>query len=122
MNKLYQLYFESEDGLLRHVCICTVDQVKDILEHYGELWETIVDRNLSLDLPYLMGQSTIPCEQVPINLLTSDPILQNWESAVGQILEDLETGEQFVYTYGWSDETDGYWCELLPYKEKSITP
>ena len=108
MKKLYQLYFESEGGLLRHVCICTVDEVKDILEHYGELWETIVDSKLYLDMS--------------IESLTSDPILQNWESAVGEILEDMETGEQFVYTYGWSEETDGYWCELLPYKEKSITP
>ena len=108
MKKLYQLYFESEDGLLRHVCICAVDEVKDILEHYGELWETIVDSKLYLDMA--------------IESLTSDPILQDWESAVGEILEDMETGEQFVYTYGWSEETDGYWCELLPYKEKSITP
>ena len=108
MKKLYQLYFESEDGLLRHVCVCKVDEVKDILEHYGQLWETIVDSKLYLDMP--------------INQLTSDPILQDWESFVGEILEDMETGEQFVYTYGWSEETDGYWCELLHYKEKSITP
>ena len=90
------------------MCICAVDEVKDILEHYGELWETIVDSKLYLDMS--------------IESLTSDPILQNYESVVGEILEDMETGEQFVYTYGWSDETDGYWCELLPYKEKSITP
>ena len=50
MNKLYQLYFESEGGLLRHVCICKVDEVKDILEHYGELWEMIVDSKLYLDM------------------------------------------------------------------------
>ena len=106
-KKLYKLYSESEGGLLQHICICTVDDVKDILEHYGELYEKIVDSKLYLDMS--------------VNLLTSDPILQNWEGCVGEILEDLETGGQFVYTYGWSDETDGYWCELLPYKEKSIT-
>ena len=103
MKKLYQLYLEAENGLLLHVCVCTVDDVKDILEHYGELFQTIVESKLSLE--------------IPIESLTSDPILQNYETASGEILEDMETGEQFVYTYGWSNETDGYWCELLPYKE-----
>ena len=102
--KLYKLYFEyrhevqPKDAVF--ACICRAEQVEDIQESYADLWCSVIDRNIDL------------LDEHSIEKLTSDPILQGWESFEGTILEDLETGERF---YWWEEGVDGY--KLEPVEE-----
>ena len=107
-TKLYKLYFEyrheisskgfgDEDDVF--VCICRAEQVEKIQKKYSKLWQEIVDKNLGL------------LDNYTIEELTSDPVLQGWESFETPILEDIETGERFYY---W-DKKDGYELEPFPW-------
>ena len=103
--KLYKLYFEyrhevqPKDDVF--VCICRTDQLEKILKHYSELFGQIID-------PCPVDASG---EYIPIEELTSDPVLQGWESFEGvPLLEDLETGERFYY---WEEGVDGYKLEPI---------
>ena len=88
--KLYKLFYDYRHEVNEpevFACICEVEQVKKIEEHYAELFGLILD----------------PCrddasgDRIPVEELTSDPVLQGWESFDGAILEDLETGERYYY-------------------------
>ena len=102
--KLYKLYFEyrhevqPKDDVF--VCICRAEQVEKILKHYSDLWSEIVEKQLGW------------LDKYTIEELTSDPILQGWESFEGVILEDLEPepGKRFYY---WEDGVDGHTLEPI---------
>ena len=96
--KLYKLYFEYRHEVNEppvFVCICRAEQVEKIAKHYSELWWEILGKPLG-------GKY--------YEELTSDPILQGWESFDGVILEDLETEERF---YWWEQGVDGYTLEPI---------
>jgi hypothetical protein len=67
--------------------ICRKNEVYGIEQHIAELYGTIID-----PCPVDKNGAHIPVEQ-----LTSDPVLQGWESFDGLILEDVDTGERFNY-------------------------
>jgi len=100
--RYFQLYFELQESEKLPVCVCTANQVESITKHYGELYHEIVESN-------------------PLGLLiervTSDPILQNWESITGVVLRLLDSeklswsdNEEYYYHDGYHD--DIHWYEL----------
>ena len=104
--KLYKLYFEFRHEVNEpevFACICRADQIEKIDEHYSELFGQIID-----PCPVDASGDYIPVEQ-----LTSDPVLQGWESFDGALLEDIETGEQFYYTATYVEGVDGYELESI---------
>lgn len=106
--KLYKLYFEYRHEVNEppvFACICRAEQIEQIEEHYSELFGQIID-------PCPVDASG---EYIPIQQLTSDPVLQGWESFDGALLEDIKTGERFYYMATRVDGVDGY--ELEPVGE-----
>tara|TARA_R110000744_G_scaffold263131_1_gene377580 strand:+ start:349 stop:699 length:351 start_codon:yes stop_codon:yes gene_type:complete len=112
--KLYKLYYEYRhevDEPAVFACICEAAQVEKIEKHYSELYGLLID----------------PCrddasgDRIPVEALTSDPVLQGWESFDGAILEDLETGERFYYEETGSRTWVTKYTYVRDYKLNKIT-
>ena len=88
--KLYKLYYQYRhevDEPEVFACVCEAEQVEKIEKHYSELYGLLIDSR----------RDDAWGDRIPVQALTSDPVLQGWESFDGAILEDFGTGERFHY-------------------------
>ena len=97
-DRLYELWLCHQHEQEPHphqykefVCVTDFKNIEPILDHYGRLWEKIVNSRFT------------DCRMIVSNAakLTESSVVENWESlALDQpLLICLETGDYFWYSY-----------------------
>ena len=102
-DRLYELWLCHQHEQVPHpyqykefVCVTDFKNIEPILDHYGRLWEKIVNSRFT-DSRLIEDNPRRHCP----NKLTESSIVENWESlALDQpLLICLETGDYFWYSY-----------------------
>ena len=102
-DRLYELWLCHQHEQEPHphqykefVCVTDFKNIEPILDHYGRLWEKIVNSRFT-DSRLIEDNPRRHCP----NKLTESSIVENWESlALDQpLLICLETGDYFWYSY-----------------------